>query len=53
MFKELQGMEGVLNIGDGRADSPGHCAKSESYTILQERIDEVIDVQLVQVCEIA
>ena len=34
---------------DGRADSPGHSAKYDSYSVLEERINKVIDIQLVQV----
>lgn len=35
--------------GDGRADSPGHCAKFGSYSMLDLGQGKVIDVQLVQV----
>ena len=43
-------MEGGLVLGtDKRADSPGHSAKYGSYSVLEERINKVIDIQLVQV----
>ena len=32
-----------------RADSPGHSAKYGSYTVMEQRINKVIDIQLVQV----
>ncbi|CAH1266689.1 Hypp3517 [Branchiostoma lanceolatum] len=33
--------------GDGRADTPGHCAKYGTYTLMELRKTAVIDVQLV------
>ena len=36
--------------GDGRADSPGHCAKYGSYTVLEMTCNKVVDYRLVQVC---
>lgn len=36
-----------LNIS--RSDSPGHCAKYGSYSLIEERLNKVLDVQLVQV----
>ena len=41
--------EGVILGGDMRADSPGHCAKYGSYTMMELRMNRVIDIQLVQV----
>ena len=35
--------------GDGRADSPGHCAKYGSYRTIDLEEGTVIDIQLVQV----
>ena len=35
--------------GDGRSDSPGHCAKYGSYTFMDIETAKVIDVELVQV----
>ena len=35
--------------GDGRADSPGHCAKFGTYTLIELQEKVVLDVQLVQV----
>lgn len=35
--------------GDGRCDSPGHCAKYGSYAMIDLTTNTVLDVQLVQV----
>ncbi|KAF3854201.1 hypothetical protein F7725_022256 [Dissostichus mawsoni] len=45
---QAEGRDLVLG-GDGRADSPGHCAKFGSYTMLELHANLVIDIQLVQV----
>ena len=51
LFTTLAKMDGGLVLsGDARSDSPGHCAKYNSYTMLESRINRVIDMQLVQVC---
>ncbi|XP_034079309.1 uncharacterized protein LOC117550853 [Gymnodraco acuticeps] len=44
---QAEGRDLVLG-GDGRADSPGHCATFGSYTMLELHANVVIDVQLVQ-----
>ncbi|KAJ4937706.1 hypothetical protein JOQ06_002338 [Pogonophryne albipinna] len=44
---QAEGRDLVLG-GDGRADSPGHCAKFGSYTMLELHANVVVDVQLVQ-----
>ncbi|XP_066275662.1 uncharacterized protein [Branchiostoma lanceolatum] len=38
--------------GDGRADTPGHCAKYGTYTTMELRKTAIIDVQLVQSNEV-
>lgn len=40
---------GVVLLGDGRSDSPGHCAKYGAFTVIEKRVNKVLDVQLVQV----
>ena len=40
---------GLVVAGDGRADSPGHCAKYGSYTLLELTCNKVVDFKLVQV----
>jgi len=42
----------VVVGGDMRADSPGHCAKYGSYTMLEVRSNRITDVQLVQSNEV-
>ena len=39
----------VVISGDGRCDSPGHCAKFGSYTVIECRHNKVLDFKLVQV----
>ncbi|KAK7929760.1 hypothetical protein WMY93_006445 [Mugilogobius chulae] len=38
--------------GDMRADTPGHCAKFGSYTMMNLKTNKVIDIQLVQSNEV-
>uniref|UniRef100_A0A1A8NS63 Uncharacterized protein n=1 Tax=Nothobranchius rachovii TaxID=451742 RepID=A0A1A8NS63_9TELE len=38
--------------GECRSDSLGHCSKYGSYTIIEERLNKVIDVHLVQSSEV-
>ena len=40
---------GHILSGDGRNDSPGYCAKYGSYAVIEQRINKVLDLQLVQV----
>ena len=51
LFQELREREdgGLIVYGDGRADSPGHSAKYDSYSVLEHRIGKIIDVPLIQV----
>ena len=35
--------------GDMRADSPGHCAKYGSYSMMDLNTNKIVDIQLVQV----
>lgn len=39
----------VILGGDMRADSPGHCAKYGSYTMMDLVHNRIIDIQLIQV----
>uniref|UniRef100_A0A8C5BL58 Uncharacterized protein n=1 Tax=Gadus morhua TaxID=8049 RepID=A0A8C5BL58_GADMO len=49
-FSDLRAMDGGLVLaGDCRSDSPGHCAKYGSYSLMEDRVNKVVDVQLVQV----
>ena len=50
LISQLQYMQGSLLIGgDGRADTPGHCAKYGQYTMMELRLNKITDFQLVQV----
>ncbi|XP_062320550.1 uncharacterized protein LOC134022819 [Osmerus eperlanus] len=48
-LSDLRAMDGgIVVAGDCRSDSPGHCAKYDSYSLIEDRINKVVDVQLVQ-----
>ncbi|XP_056437954.1 uncharacterized protein LOC130374996 [Gadus chalcogrammus] len=52
-FSDLKAMDGGLVVaGDCRSDYPGHCAKYGSYTLIEDRVNKVVDVQLVQSSEV-
>ena len=47
---ELREIGGDLELsGDASFDSPGHCAKYGCYSLRENRVNKVLDVQLVQV----
>ena len=39
--------------GDGRCDSPGHCAKYGTYTVIDENTNKVLDFEVIQVTEVS
>ena len=41
--------QSLILSGDGRADSPSHCAKYGSYTVIDMTCSKVVDFKLVQV----
>jgi solute carrier family 8 (sodium/calcium exchanger) len=50
MIRTLIERGGELVVaGDGKADSPGHCAKYDVYTIVDMNSGQVIGLHLVQV----
>ena len=50
VLDELREIGGGLELsGDGRYDSPGHSAKYGGYTLMENRVNKVLDIQLVQV----
>ena len=50
VIRSLKDTEGKLECGgDGRADSPGHCAKYGTYTLLETRLNKILVMDLVQV----
>jgi len=51
MVQLLQAIDEPLSLGgDGRSDSPGHCAKFGSYTLMDLEHNVILDTELVQVC---
>ena len=38
--------------GDARCDSPGHSAKYGTYTMLDVKINKIVDFKVVSVCEV-
>ena len=54
IFSELKDREGgAVLAGDGRCDSPGHCAKYCTYTFLDVTSQKVIDFNVVSVSQVA
>lgn len=49
LLAELKERESVCLGGDMRADSPGHCAKYGSYSMMDLTTSKIVDIQLVQV----
>ena len=50
VIASMANLEGGLVLsGDGRSDSPGHCAKYGAFTVIEQRVNKVLDVQLVRV----
>ena len=45
--------EGISLCGDGRCDSPGHCAKHGTYSLMEERSGLILHFELVQIGECA
>ena len=42
----------LVLAGDGRSDSPGHCAKYGSYSVIELSCNKVFDFKIVQVCRV-
>ena len=54
VFADLKSRDGrVVLAGDGRCDSPGHCAKYCTYTFLDVDSKKVVDFKVVSVTEVA
>ncbi|XP_059909430.1 uncharacterized protein LOC132459064 [Gadus macrocephalus] len=52
MLQQLSEERKVILGGDTRADSPGHCAKFGSYTMMDLNTKTIVDLQLVQSNEV-
>ena len=42
--------EKLTMLGDNRSDSPGHCAKYGTYSLLDGKTGKVMAMEVVQVC---
>ena len=51
-FEKLQEQPPITVGGDGRADSPGHCAKYGTYTLIDLDHVVILELQTVQVCSL-
>lgn len=49
LLEGLKQSENVSLGGDMRVDSPGHCAKYGSYSMMDLSSNKIVDIQLVQV----
>ena len=45
----LEKNDELILAGDGRCDLPGYSAKFGSFTLIEQRVNRVVDFQLVQV----
>ena len=52
-IEKLNSKEVVNLDGDGRCDSPGHCAKYGTYTLMDEDSGDVVAFNVVQVSEVS
>ncbi|XP_054773944.2 uncharacterized protein LOC129282034 [Lytechinus pictus] len=52
LINEIPEGEPLILGGDGQSDSPGHCAKYGSYTLMDLKRNKILDVQLVQSNEV-
>ncbi|KAF4112999.1 hypothetical protein G5714_005544 [Onychostoma macrolepis] len=46
VIRDLNKMRRLILSGDCRSDSPGHCAKYGTYSLIEDRINKVLDIQL-------
>lgn len=47
----LKNRDEIKITGDGRCDSPGHSAKYCTYSFMDQKTDEIIDFNIMQVTE--
>lgn len=51
LLQKLKDKNRTLVVGgDGRSDSPGHCAKYGTYSLIELNLNKLIDFKLIQVC---
>ena len=53
LIQQLQQLASVDLCGDGRSDSPGHCAKYGTYTMMDETSSRIVEFNIVQVTEVS
>ena len=53
LLNEVKKVPKLDICGDGRCDSPGHCAKYGTYTVMDENTNKVLDFEVVQVTEVS
>ena len=53
LINEVKKLPKLDLCGDGRCDSPGHCAKYGTYTVMDENTNKVLDFEVVQVTEVS
>lgn len=53
VFRDLLSRENIVLVGDGRCDSPGHCAKYCTYTLMDVQTQKVVDFKVISVSEVA
>ena len=53
LIDELKIKKAVNLCGDGRSDSPGHNAKYDTYSLMDEDTNKIVDFSLVQVSEVS
>ena len=52
LLRKLKENQVKLHVGgDGRADSPGHCAEFGTYSLIELNSNQIVDFQLVQVTD--
>lgn len=53
IFEELKSRDAQIALaGDGRCDSPGHCAKYCTYTLLDVESQKVVDFKVISVSQV-
>ncbi|KAK3698274.1 hypothetical protein QZH41_009501 [Actinostola sp. cb2023] len=53
VFEDLKSRDvGIALAGDGRCDSPGHCAKYCTYTLLDVESQKVVDFKVISVSQV-
>ena len=53
LLNEVKKLPKLDVCGDGRCDSPGHCAKYGTYTVMDENTNKILDFEVIQVTEVS